>query len=116
VGDDHSNTSNSSTYFSQSAEGIINAPGDIDFFTINVGSLLTLKAMPFNIGDNTGANLHLLIRIYSGRTLIATVTNPDRLDVETILAPGKYTISVESVENPFASRYGMLGKYTLLLQ
>jgi hypothetical protein len=116
VNDDHSNTSNSGTSFSQSAEGIIHSPGDIDFFSINVGSISTLKAIPFNIGDNTGANLHLLIKIYNGRTLIATVTNPDKLDIETSLAPGKYTISVESVENAFASRYGMLGKYTLLLQ
>ena len=116
LSDDHSNTSNGSTSFSQRADGIINAPADIDFFNISIGSLSTLKATPFSIADNTGANLHLLIRIYSGRTLIATVTNSDKLDVETNLVPGKYTISVESVENPFASRYGMLGKYTLLLQ
>jgi len=116
VADDHSNTSNASTSFFQSEEGVINTSGDIDFFNISILNTTTLKAIPFNVGQNTGANLHLLMKIYSGRSLIATLTNPDRLDIETILTPGKYTISVETVQNAFTTRYGMLGKYTLLLQ
>jgi len=116
IPDDHSNTSNGSTALSSTAEGIINNIDDVDFFSVNINSTKTLTVLPFSLGSNVGANMHLMIKIYSGRSLIATIYNPAALHVQTTLASGKYLVSVETTGNEYTDRYGMMGKYTIMLE
>jgi hypothetical protein len=114
--DDHANTSSGSTSLTTIAEGILHQADDIDFFYINISTPRTITATPFCLGSEVGANLKMQMKIYSNRALVATISSTGSLQATTTLSPGKYFVSVESVETEFTTRYGMLGKYKLTLE
>jgi hypothetical protein len=92
----------------------LNSDSDEDKFFVDLPSGKILTVAPFNIGNNIGGNIDILVRIYSAnKTLLATINDPNSLSIATTLNAGKYYISVESVENANTSRYGQLGNYSV---
>lgn len=115
--DDHSNSFSNATSLSGTASGYINTSNDADFFTVNLGSSKTLSVSPASVGSsNAGANLDLVVNIYSAQgQLISTINDPAVLSVTTTLNAGQYYISVSTASNQYASTYGMLDRYTVSL-
>jgi len=113
--DDYSNSFSGAASLTSSLEGTISTSGDVDFFSVSVGSDATISVIPYNVGVyNAGANTDLVLQVYSSMgILIATIDNPTVLDASISLSPGNYYISVSTIANSFASTYGMLGKYTI---
>jgi hypothetical protein len=71
---------------------------------------------PHCLGDGVGANMNLRMNIYDKQgNLLRTVDNTASLNVEALMGRGKYYIGVETIENAYQNRYGMLGNYTLAL-
>ena len=117
--DDHSNQFNSATHVNSNlAEGCINNSADVDFFLVDLNMSFSVVVLPFNAGiNNEGANVDLMIKIYSrNRNLIAAFNDPNSLSVSTTLSPGRYYISIETTENANTSRYGQLGNYSLSIK
>lgn len=115
--DDYSNTMVNLKTFTDSEDGLINNNTDIDFFYIDINSTKNILLAPFSMGpNNVGANLDLLLKIYSSTgSLISVVDNTGGLNVTTILGPGKYYLAVTTTPNQFAGTYGMLGYYNISL-
>ncbi len=115
--DDYSNARVNSKTLTVSEDGLINNMTDVDFFYIDINSSRNILLTPFSVGPiNTGANLDLLLNIYSSNgSLILVVDNTSGLNVTTILGPGRYYLAVTTTPNQFASTYGMLGYYNLAL-
>ena len=115
VNDEFSNTSASATTLSGSKTGLINSSTDVDFFSVNTQQTKTLSLTPVNVGpNNDGGNLDLLLNIYNSQgALISSINDPLILNAGISLAPGSYYISAGTVENQFASKYGMLSKYVI---
>ncbi len=113
--DDYSNTKVNSKTLTVSEDGLINNMTDVDFFYIDINSTKNILLTPFSMGpNNAGANLDLLLKIYSSNgALISVVDNPAGLNVTAILSPGKYYLAVTTTPNQFAGTYGMLGYYNI---
>ena len=113
--DDYSNSITSATAMAQSAEGIIHK-NDVDYLSVNLTTAATLSALPFSIGNNLGADLDILLKIYNqSRVLINTINPSEQLSSSVVLNPGQYYISVEPTGNANTSVYGIMGKYNLAL-
>lgn len=115
--DDHSNTISGSSPLTSSLSGIINSATDADFFSVNISSAKTLAVDPFNVGSpNAGANVDIVAKIYNSQgQLIASLNNPNTLNIVTSLNAGQYYISVAAVPNAYTGTYGMRGRYNISL-
>lgn len=113
--DDYSNTISGAASLPSSLNGVINNPADLDFFSINIGAPATVTLTPFNVGVNhEGADVDMVLRIYNSQGgLISTTNNGSTLNAVTLLAPGTYFISAGCTSNPYATTYGMIGKYNI---
>ena len=71
--------------------------------------------MPWSVGpNNAGANVNLVLKVYNGLgILISVIDDQETLAATTTLGPGQYYLSVSTIANPFATVYGMLGKYSI---
>ena len=116
--DDYSNTITNATPLSSSVNGIRNNSSDIDFFSVNITTMKTVTAIPFNVGSgNQGADEDLILKVYNAQgSLLSTINNPLTLDATTILTPGTYFVSVSAIAISYTTAYGMLGKYTVSLE
>jgi hypothetical protein len=87
---------------------------DIDFFSISLTTSTWIFVTPFNVGNNQGANLDVLVKIYdhSGK-LMLIINDPLLITASTLLLPGNYYISVEATGNVYAPIYGMMGEYAI---
>jgi Metallo-peptidase family M12B Reprolysin-like len=115
--DDFTNTSTGARALTSLWTGIINNSTDIDFFSVDITTPKNLSVKPVNIGPgNEAGNLDLVLNIYntSGQ-LISTINDPLTLNAVTTLNPGQYYVSVTTVANAYAARYGMIGRYTIML-
>jgi hypothetical protein len=115
--DDYGNTIQNSKKITGSINGIINNNSDVDFFQVNFTSAVTVNAVPFNVGaGNSGANLDVLMKIYNqSKTLVYTINDPAILSATQALPAGKYFISIQASGNAYASPYGVMGQYSLLI-
>lgn len=115
--DDYSNSTSSAASLSSSLNGCVSNSGDLDFFSLNLGTTKTVSLVPTNVGIyNAGANLDLILKVYNSQgSLLAAYENPSILNTSTVLAPGNYFVSVGTAANPYTTTYGMLGKYTISL-
>lgn len=115
--DDYSNsTSGAQVLTTTPLNGIINSSTDADFFSVNLSTAKTVTLTPFNVGVNhEGANLDLIIKIYSAQGQLLSSENPVALNATKFLNAGQYFISVSTIANIYASTYGMLGKYNISL-
>lgn len=116
--DDYGNTVNNAQKIDGDREGTINNSSDVDVFELKVLSPTKVTAVPYavNTSNYGGANMHLQLKVYDFKgTLIQTVVNPNSLCANTTLDKGKYYVSVETVDDQYASRYGMMGNYSLKL-
>jgi len=115
VSDEFSNTTSNAAILSSSKTGVINNSNDVDYFSLNTTTTKTLSLVPENVGaNNDGGNLDLVLKIYNGQgTLLSTINDPLILNAGVSLAPGNYYLSASTTDNQFASRYGMLSKYTI---
>jgi hypothetical protein len=115
--DDHSNVFTNASALTTAASGIINTPGDVDFFQVNLDMQKTLTLAPFCVDINSdGANIDMVVRIYNSQgSLLQTIDNISVLPASVVLAPGFYYISAGNVANPNTTTYGMLGKYNITL-
>jgi hypothetical protein len=101
----------------QFAEGVINSSNDVDRFHIDLKEDATVIASPSCIEKCEGANLGLQFKVYrKNGSLVTTVNDPSSLTASTRLPKGKYIIEVETEATPYQDRYGMLGKYHLIVQ
>jgi len=115
--DDHPHQFNRATVLNSEVMGAINSSTDVDMFVIDRASPSSIQVQPFNVGlNNEGANVDLLVKIYSqSRLLISTINDPLILSASVTLPAERYFISVESVANINTSRYGQLGNYSVTL-
>ena len=115
--DDYSNTTTNATQLTGLLNGLITNSSDVDFFYVDNSTTKTISLAPFSTGvNNTGANLDLVLKIYSSTgSLISVVDSPGALNIVTTLNPGKYYLSVTTTANQFAGTYGMLGLYNISL-
>jgi len=115
VNDEYANSTSSATALSTSKTGLINNSSDIDFFSLNINTTKTLSLIPANVGpNNDGGNLDLVLNIYNSQgVLISSVNDPTILNAGVSLSAGSYYISASTTDNQFATRYGMLSKYTI---
>ena len=115
--DDYSNTTTNATQLTGLLNGLITNSSDVDFFYVDNSTTKTISLAPFSTGvNNTGANLDLVLKIYSSTgSLISVVDNTAALNIITTLNPGKYYLSVTTTANQFAGTYGMLGLYNISL-
>jgi hypothetical protein len=115
--DDYSNTTSGATSFSSTINGMINNSTDVDYFSINLNTAKSLSLVPKNVGTgNEAANLDLVLKIYNNQgALLSTISNPEVLHASSTLAKGSYLLSVSTSDNQFATRYGMLSRYSLTL-
>jgi len=115
--DDYSNSFSGAPTLTSSLDGTISYSSDVDFFSVDIGSLATVTVTPFNVGlYNAGANTDIVLNVYSSLgILIATIENPAVLDAAVTLPAGSYYISVGTTSNLFVANYGMLGDYTISL-
>ncbi len=116
--DDYSNTTVNATLLTSSLGGLINNNTDVDFFYVDNTVTKNVLVAPFSVGaNNAGANLDLVLKIYSSTgALLSIVDNPNALNVTTTLNPGKYYLAVTTTANQYAGKYGMLGRYNIALQ
>ncbi len=115
-GDDYSNTNSGASPLVSSMDGMINNNTDVDFFSIDINTSKQIALTPFNVGgaNNPGADVDLLLNVYNAQgSLIKSLDDASILNVSTILNAGKYYLAVTTTPNQFASKYGMLGKYTV---
>jgi hypothetical protein len=115
--DDYSNSTASAAALASSLAGCVNNSNDLDFFSLSLSTTKTVSLIPVNVGiNNAGANLDLILKIYNSQgSLLASYDTPAILNTSTVLAPGNYFVSVGTVANPYATTYGMLGKYNISL-
>jgi hypothetical protein len=100
----------------QSVTGVINTQNDIDYYYVDLKNPAKITLDPHCLGDGVGANMNLRMNIYDKQgNLLRTVDNTASLNVEALMGRGKYYIGVETIENAYQNRYGMLGNYTLAL-
>ena len=112
--DDHGNTISSATVLLATTTGIINTNSDIDFFTVNTSAAITVSIVPFNYSTNEGANLDIQVKVYNkDGTLLHTINDPLLLSSALNFVPGTYYMQVETVDNLYATRYGMVGRYAI---
>jgi Metallo-peptidase family M12B Reprolysin-like len=113
--DDYSNSISGAAVLTSSLDGVVNNSSDLDFFSVNTTTTKTVYLTPFNVGlYDAGANTDLVLRIYNAQgVLLSTIQDPGVLNAATTLDPGSYYISVGTTSNPYASTYGMLGKYNI---
>ncbi|MES1215163.1 MAG: hypothetical protein ABUT20_06595 [Bacteroidota bacterium] len=116
--DDYSNTTNNAKPLSGTLDGLINNNKDVDFFYVDNTTSKTISVLPFSVGaNNAGANLDLVLKVYSNSgALVSTINDPALLSASTTLAPGKYYLSVSTASNQYANNYGMLGRYNITIQ
>jgi hypothetical protein len=111
--DDYSNTISGAAPFSQAIDGVV-SKNDIDFFATSLSAASTLTVNPYSIGNNQGADLDILLKVYNqSGNLVATVNDPAGLSASVSLNAGQYFISVEPTGNIYANIYGIMGKYSL---
>jgi len=115
--DDYSNSTTSAVALAASLDGCVSNSSDLDFFSLSLGTTRTVSLIPTNVGIyNAGANLDLILKVYNSQgSLLAAIENPSVLNTSTVLAPGNYYVSVSTAANPYATTYGMLGKYNISL-
>ena len=115
LADESSNTTLNATVLSTSKTGLINNSTDIDFYSVNISSTKNVSLIPVNAGpNNDGSNLDLVLNIYNNQgVLISSVNDPLILNAGVSLSAGSYYISASTTDNQFATRYGMLSKYTI---
>ena len=113
--DEYSNSTSGAATLSSSATGFMNSNSDVDFFVVNTTTTRTISVVPANVGpSNSGANLDLVLKIYSAQgQLLTTVNDPSVLSAATTLNPGQYYISVSTASNQYATTYGMLDRYAI---
>jgi hypothetical protein len=112
--DDHGNTISSATVLLATTTGIINTNSDIDFFTVITSAAITVSIVPFNYSTNEGANLDIQVKVYNkDGTLLHTINDPLLLSAALNFVPGTYYMQVETVDNLYATRYGMVGRYAI---
>ncbi len=93
VPDEYSNATTSATALSTSKTCLINSSSDVDFFSLNINTILT---------------------IYNAQgALISIVNDPMILNAGVSLSAGSYYVSASTTDNQFTSRYGMLSRYTI---
>lgn len=91
---------------------VMNNSNDADYFYIDSKDPVTVTASPVCIGNDVGANMHLQMKVYKKNgELLKTIANTDMLTASALLDKGKYYIAVETVDNAYQTRYGMLGSY-----
>lgn len=109
--DDYSNSIKSPFAINGTTEGVMNNSSDVDAFSISSAAPVTLTA---KAADAVSTNLDLKLNIYDRLgNLMQTVADPSTINATVNLPAGKYLISVETDENQYAKRYGMMGKYML---
>jgi hypothetical protein len=129
LADDHGNTAATATVLAGtttfSATGVITGAADVDAFQVSIGAgSTTIDVAP----ATTSPNLDVLLRVYTGSTLLQTV-NPasgtSTADVATgmgaslttTLATGTYTLLVSGTgagtTSTGYSSYGSVGRYTV---
>jgi len=115
--DEYVNSTASATVLSGSKTGLINTSTDVDFFSVNINSTKTLSLIPANAGpNNDGGNLDLVLKIYNSQgTLLSTINDPMILNAGVSLSAGSYYVSASTTDNQFTTRYGMLSKYTIVI-
>lgn len=95
---------------------VMNSSTDADYFYIDSKDPITLTASPVCIGDDVGANMHLQLKVYKKNgNLITTINDKNSLTISTKLDKGKYYIAVETYNNAYQTRYGMLGSYGIMV-
>ncbi len=120
--DDFKDEINASTYSlgssSFNVDGVISRTGDKDAFkyTLTGNVRFFLKAQPFSIGNNTGANLDIEIDMYKDDQLIRSFNPANSLsvDIDTSLTAGTYYFVVSGAGNENTNNYGSLGSYNML--
>ena len=115
--DDFADNYSNATAIQGSIDGMINNNNDVDFFTIDIADLKNISLVPSNVGSpNSGADVDLLLKIYNSQgQLINTFDDVNTLNISTTLNSGKYYLAVTSTPNQYATKYGMLGKYTVTI-
>jgi hypothetical protein len=113
--DDYSNTTSGAAAITTTATGYINNSSDVDYFSVNLSGTQTVSAVPYNLGaGNDGANVDIIMKIYNSQgQLVSSVDDPNLLSATTTLSAGQYYIAISSVANPNATRYGMMGGYSV---
>ena len=112
--DDHGNTVTSATTLSALATGIINYNTDSDFFAVNASSPMVISVVPFNHTSNEGANLDIQLNVFNKEgALLQTINDPLLLAASVNVGSGTYYIQIETVENLYTTRYGMVGRYAI---
>ena len=113
--DDYANTTSGAATLNSTLNGTIHASSDVDFFSVNLSTSATLTAAPFNVGaNNAGANLDLVLKIYTSTgQLINTINDPSLLHAGIQLSGGQYFVSVSVIANQYATTYGQSGQYNI---
>lgn len=113
--DDFADNYSNATTIPGSIEGMINNNTDVDFFTIDIASSKNISLVPYNVGTpNSGADVDLLLKVYDSQgQLVNTFDDVNTLNISTTLNTGKYYLAVTCTPNQYATKYGMLGKYTV---
>jgi hypothetical protein len=113
--DDFTNSYSNATRLTGSVDGMINNNADVDFFVIDIASTKNISLVPFNVGaPNSGADVDLLLKVYNSKgQLVNTFDDVNTLNISTTLNAGKYYLAVTCTPNQYATKYGMLGKYTV---
>lgn len=98
--------------------GLMESYTDIDMFSIDAVTTLTVNAKPFMSATNTvGNNVDLALELLDAAGNRIAFASPDDSSLASVsatnLAPGKYFIKVTSVGNPVTpySAYGGMGQY-----
>ncbi len=121
--DDYNETLNGSTVAfaanSFNVNGIITTNTDKDAFkfTLNSNSNFHIATAPFSVGAAcSGANLDIVIELYSSPTTLIRTYNPITtlgVTVDTVLNAGTYYIKIMGGGNSNIGSYGSLGTYTI---
>jgi hypothetical protein len=102
--------------------GNINTDSDKDMvkFTLTSAKKVNINALPTSVGaGDAGSNLNLEMVLYNGSKQALNKYNPTSelsASVDTTLGAGTYYIQLDGVENPYASDYGSVGSYSVLIE